>query len=506
MGIKTTRDGAVMLGTKQVGTYEKREDGYAYELSLGGHSGSGYAKKRDMMAEIEGLVLAAKETTPEAPAKEPSEDIKKALEHPADPKKLRRADVEADYEAMSLAAGVYGVALPKGKGPAVKKLREAINKKLEKLDPQEEWIRCTVCDEISTADVDRCPFCGDLGELPEEAENQPEATAEPSPEPEPPAEPSEPEEATSEDDGPDPRQVDMFDETEEPEPETNEPEATEEPETEEPEPEPEPETEADEPLTPEILPDEETALMNAREELDKRVERITELKRDIAGRGWDLGQEILAIYRDELWKARGHSSFKAFIDSDLGISKSVAYGLMDAASQFKREDFLAVGSSKLQLISKLPEGERAEALEGAASGDLSYRDLREKAKEANRDSELGGAGGGKRKKSKADPAEDSNELAPEADSDDGEDVAADGGMTLLGRVDEEPVTVKWRSAKTGKILKYHPRIGLLGDADAKSDAYSELEIPEAGVSVRVALKFDAEGWPVGVTYQFVEAK
>ncbi len=391
-----------------------------------GATGNACSTRNDAIAVME-EASAAKE--------EPSQD--ELLAPPADSKKLRNEEIAPDPAVMDLHAGTYGVKLPKAVGSKVKALRVAIAKQLRET-PKDDWIRCDACLELATMDVDRCPFCGDLG-------NEPAANADAAKEP-----------------------------------------AVEEPAVEEPEPE------------VEVLDEEETRLVAARHDLDQRIERITELKRDIAGKGWDLGREILAIFDAELWKVRGHASFKAFVEADLSISRGLAYDLMTASEQFLRDDFLAVGQSKIVMIARLPADARQAALEGARSGDLSYRDLRDQAREANRGTATGGAGGGRR--AVDDPPED------EEEGDDGlEDEEEEEGFTLLARVDEEPVTVPWRKETTGRKIKAHPRIGLIEGAEDSPDAYAELELPEADVRIRVALAYDEDGYPIGVTFQFLEA-
>ena len=384
----------------------------------------------------------------------PKESEAELLAPPADPKKLRNPDVKPDPAVMDLLAGTYNVKLPKATGSKVKTLREAILKQLEDT-PKDDWIRCDTCLELATMDGDRCPFCGDLGNEPgADDKASPAASAE-----------AESEEPT--------------------------------PESEEPTPDPDSPSDADESGS-EVLDEEETRLVAARIDLDERIERITELKRDIAGKGWDLGREILAIFNDELWKVRGHASFKAFVEADLSISRVLAYDLMTAAEQFKREDFLAVGQSKIVMIAKLPPGQRKEALEGAKSGDLSYRDLRGRAKEANRGTAKGGAGGGKRDGEPEEEPEEQEEL-------DLGDEEPEEGFTLLARVDDDPVTVSWRKEGTGRKVKANTRIALYENAESMPDFYAELSLPEADVGIRVALAFDDDGYPVGVTFQFVEA-
>lgn len=389
------------------------------------------------------------------------------LTPPADPTKLRNPDIKPDITTMDELSGVYSVKLPKAKGAKVRRLREAIIKALRDIEP-DVWIRCDVCHEVATEDVDRCPFCGDLGGS-EEGQD-----AAPAPSPEPQEEPNvdvngdfdldadEPE-ITDGDDGIEPE---IFDE----------PDAT-------------PTVEVITPVvTGELMTTEETAMLNARADLDKRVERITELKRNIAGGGWDLGREIFTIYKEELWKARGHQSFRAFIEADLSIAKSLAYSLMDSAQNFKRADFLAVGQSKIVLIAKLPLGkERDDALEGAKAGDFSYRDLAAKTR----------ASGGKGKKDKKPkpPANEGSDNVPEDE----------GGFTMVSRVDDDPITIPWRSVETGRKVKAHNHIGRVEDYEESPDCYAELELAEANISIRFALDFDEDGYPTGVSVQFVEA-
>ncbi len=426
----------VSVGEKALGHVWKDEKKWAWARPDGA-AGNGCATRNAAIAAME-----------EAPApdangeeSESGKSDEELLAPPADPKKLRMPEVKPDPAVMDLFAGTYGVKLPNATGSKVKALRAAIVKQLQNIQ-KDDWIRCDDCGELSTEDVDRCPFCGSLGGEPSKESKESKESKDPEPpkESEPPKDPD-----------PDP--------------------------------------------DPEVLDEEETRLVAARHDLDQRIERITELKRDIAGKGWDLGREILAIFETELWKVRGHASFKAFVEADLSIGRSLAYDLMTASEQFKRADFLAVGQSKIVMIARLPAGQRQEALEGAKSGDLSYRDLRTKAREANRGTTPGGSGGGTTVVD--DPPEEEEEETVEEEEEE--------GFTLLARVDDEPVTVPWRKDATSRKIKSHPRICLFDDAEDRPDAYAELELPEAEVRIRVALAFDDAGYPVGVTFQFVEA-
>src|SRR5262249_46487989 len=96
---------------------------------------------------------------------------------------------------------------------------------------------------------------------------------------------------------------------------------------------------------------------------------------DIQRNSYDLGIELKRIYDEELWKARGHKTWKEFVEKELEIGRSMAYRLVETVSKFDRETFTKVGSTKLSLIAQIDDDEQREtALEEARQG-ASVRDV-----------------------------------------------------------------------------------------------------------------------------------
>ena len=130
------------------------------------------------------------------------------------------------------------------------------------------------------------------------------------------------------------------------------------------------------------------------EDLDTSLAKIRELKRNVERSIWELGIEIKHVHDEELWKARlidGQPEFKtwkAFCAGVLQMSHTHAYGLIEVATKFTREQVEAIGTTKLKLIVGLPEDKRQAALDAAARG-AGTKEVRELAgkgpKDTNKD-------------------------------------------------------------------------------------------------------------------------
>lgn len=132
-------------------------------------------------------------------------------------------------------------------------------------------------------------------------------------------------------------------------------------------------------------------------ELDEAVAKIAGLRRKSAEDLWELGHAIRDVYTRELWLVRRkpgtskplYSRFAQFCEMELGISRPLAYELMDVAQTFSLEQIKKYGATKLGLVVKLPAKERERLLEQFGTG--GKRDL---AKEARASREATGSGGG----------------------------------------------------------------------------------------------------------------
>jgi hypothetical protein len=360
----------------------------------------------------------------------------------APPVLLRDGKTEANPDALRRALGVYGVAVKEGASTAdlLAAVRKHLAPVLKKM-PDDDKIKCAdVCGEVSTNDTDFCPFCGDEGS--EEGEEGDEAgAAEAAEEGEPAAESVVKEEAEPEPEAPAPAPAPKA-------PKGKAAKAT---------PAPAPEAPKGD------------GLIVATKKLEASIERINQLRNDLAGNSYDLGTELRTIHEEELWKARGHETFKDFIEKDLEISRSMAYRLIDVTKQFDRPTFESVGSRKLALIAGIQDSEARDAALEAAKAGASTKDVERARDEA------------KGRSAKEKPEAPTAKKAPNE-------------ITLLAKVGSKPELVGFRSAATGKAIGKH-----------KDDAYAEKQISE-GVKLRMAPKFDRENNLVGITVAFVRVE
>jgi len=366
---------------------------------------------------------------------------------------------KANEAAVDDGLACYGLDPTGDLATKVARLRAHLADELLPTIPIDDRVQCAVCDEVATDDTSACPFCGDLGS----DEDEPEKPAEPEPEPVKPAKskgkakPAEPE----------------------PEPENPA----------EPTPEPEKATKGKGKAKPEkpaegsVSPAGDTPAaaplatvaegMAARvADLDAAVARIRTLAVHAVENYYDLGVEIARVHKEETWKARGHASFKAWIEAEVPISRATCYRLIDVVGQFDRDTYSTVGLHKLALIASGEDDDaRAEALEAARTG-ATARDVQRIAS---------GDEGEPEKPERSKPEREKNER---------EKPKREGKISLVAKVDGEAKTYGWRSAKTGKAIKAHA-----------ADAYVEIPIAD-GVVQRIALKLDDEK-VVGVTVAFV---
>lgn len=335
---------------------------------------------------------------------------------------LRDGKTPANPEAMKRALGVYGVEYKADASPAdlLAILRKHLGKVLKPMDENDK-VKCTnVCGEVSTNDTDFCPYCGDEGAEPEAG-----ATS-----------------AGDEDHADDEGAAEAA----------------------------EAGSSGGAAIAPASTAD---GLAAASARLDESMARINKLRNDIAGNSYDLGVEIAKIHVEELWKARGHESFKEFIEKDLEISRAMAYRLIDLTKQFTRETFESVGSRKLALIAGIQDADAREAALDAAKAGASTRDVERQVNDAKGRS----SAPAKEKGSSA-----GSTPAPKKSAQD---------ITLLTKVGSKAQLVGFRSAASGRPINHH-----------KDDAYAELQVADE-VKLRMAPKIDKDGNIVGITVAFV---
>lgn len=118
--------------------------------------------------------------------------------------------------------------------------------------------------------------------------------------------------------------------------------------------------------------------------LDDAVQEVVACKRSMAEGAWKVGQILLRVRADKLWRARvgddgarRWKTFRDFVSGELGLSIPWAYELMDAARVFPEEDVKTVGASKLARILYAPKEQR-DALLVAARAGASRRELEQR--------------------------------------------------------------------------------------------------------------------------------
>jgi hypothetical protein len=89
--------------------------------------------------------------------------------------------------------------------------------------------------------------------------------------------------------------------------------------------------------------------------LSKEIDKIAELKKDIATNAYEVGVRLNKIDAHSLWNEEGKfKNFTAFLKS-LDFSKQQAYNLINVAQRFTASDVANIGTTKLRVILTLPE-------------------------------------------------------------------------------------------------------------------------------------------------------
>lgn len=236
----------------------------------------------------------------------------------------------------------------------------------------------------------------------------------------------------------------------------------------------------------EVLPPEEKDRVP---ELEESIREIQSLKNNLAENSYSLGEKLREVSEKDLWKARkdpkGHLAYKnwaAWVEAEIGISRSLAHDLVRITREFTRQTFMEVGQTNLRLIASIEDPKaRSEALEKAAAG-ASTREISRIAHDSKKGGEAPPRESRKGKES-APPPEPSKASAPPKKANE---------ITLLAKVDGKPKVHHFTSAKTGKQLKAHAE-----------DAFVEVRL-SSNVVQHLALKLDEAGKVVGITVAFIE--
>lgn len=123
-------------------------------------------------------------------------------------------------------------------------------------------------------------------------------------------------------------------------------------------------------------------------DLDKEVLITLGLKRDLVAGHWRLGRQLNHIHSNKIWRARLdadgnplYENFDKFCRSELNMSDTNAFNLMDVAKNFPEEMVAQIGTWKLGFILKAPPEIQAKLLEKAKDG-ASLRNIRDEVQAA----------------------------------------------------------------------------------------------------------------------------
>ncbi len=119
-------------------------------------------------------------------------------------------------------------------------------------------------------------------------------------------------------------------------------------------------------------------------DLDKATADVLKLKSNSAGAMHELGSMLRMIHERQLWKLRTddkgkatYRSFESYCLAEVKMSGVSCYALIKVAEHFTAESVRLLGTSKLNLILKAPEEDRAE-LEADAKGGITKSQLTKK--------------------------------------------------------------------------------------------------------------------------------
>lgn len=123
--------------------------------------------------------------------------------------------------------------------------------------------------------------------------------------------------------------------------------------------------------------------------LDEQIKKVHTLVNDHLASRWRVGQALLPIHDQDLWKLRVDGdgkqrwkTFEAFCIDELGFTSVWAYGLMNVAKEFSEDQYVAIGPKKLLAALQAPKEDRAKILKMAESGE-SRRAIEKEVREAN---------------------------------------------------------------------------------------------------------------------------
>lgn len=106
--------------------------------------------------------------------------------------------------------------------------------------------------------------------------------------------------------------------------------------------------------------------------LQAGMDKVRTLQREGVEVAWEIGKELFNLYENKLWTQmqddKGKPVYKdwsTFVSKEFGIVSAYAFKLMDVASHFSKKQISEVGVTKLAMIVRVPEQQRAQLLEAA---------------------------------------------------------------------------------------------------------------------------------------------
>lgn len=127
------------------------------------------------------------------------------------------------------------------------------------------------------------------------------------------------------------------------------------------------------------------------EELDAAVERAVTTYASAAQNAYECAVELKEIHDRQLWRQRRregdaptYKHFNDFVEAELkprGIDRPRAYGLMDMATKFTREEFAKLGPAKMTVLVSMEPAARKQLVEETIERGLPLSEVRERKEE-----------------------------------------------------------------------------------------------------------------------------
>lgn len=382
----------------------------------------------------------------------------------------------ANIESLRRAAKFLGVSAPKQRGAKpdselLASVRLEVTKRMAAIS-EDDHIECLQCGEIAVEEIPYCPYCGDEGGV--VSEDLAKATATLA---------GEPLQARA--------VAEASDEAEEPDDEEDSDDAADDESDDEDDADEEAEEEADPeeaeaatsgvgiaPKSKAPVKDVDAAMVKMAKDLDARVEKIAELRASAVTLTYDIGLVLQEIRDQQLFKARGYTSFRAFAEKELPFTRESALELIRIVEKQTRDEFKTLGYSKMRLIaSESDETVKAELIDAAKKG-ATTRELREMTDKAT-------------SAAKTNVKATAKLQAPEREK--GERI------TLIGKINARKNVVQLHNSETGEVIA---NAGTFTKKSFVPSAYGELEISD-GVFLRIGLRVSADQELSGFTVRFV---